>query len=204
MSYRTRFQKRRIQKNEDTDEEDKEIAENINVLENKIYFYTDINTESVLSLRTELEKLISKHLIFSIKNDCDPIPIKLYINSLGGEVTNALIIVDLIKSSKVPIHTIIEGEAASAATLISVVGHKRFITKNSHMLIHQIRGGVWGKMTEFEDEMMNMKMFSKKLKKIYRENTCLSKEDLNKILKKEIEWDSKTCLEYGLVDTILG
>ena len=72
------------------------------------------------------------------------------------------------------------------------------------MLIHQIRGGVWGKMTEFEDEMMNMKMFSKKLKKIYGENTSLSKEDLNKILKKEIEWDSKTCLEYGLVDTILG
>ena len=59
------------------------------VLENKIYFYTDINTESILSLRTELEKLICNHLIFSIKNDCDPIPIKLFINSLGGEVTNA-------------------------------------------------------------------------------------------------------------------
>ena len=203
MSYRTRYQKKKFLKNEESDDES-EIAENIIVSDNKIYFYTDINTESVLSLRIELDKLICSHLIFSIKNDCSPIPIKLYINSLGGEVTNALIIVDLIKTSKVPIHTIIEGEAASAATLISVVGHKRFITKNSHMLIHQIRGGVWGKMTEFEDEMSNMKMFSKKLKKIYRENTNLSKEELNRILKKEIEWDSNTCLEYGLVDEILS
>ena len=203
MNYNTRYQKRKTLKEEETEEEN-DTAENIVVSENKIYFYTYIHTQSILSLRTELDKLIRKHLVFSINNDCDPIPIKLYINSLGGEVTNAFIIVDLIKTSKVPIHTIIEGEAASAATLISVVGHKRFITQNSHMLIHQIRGGVWGKMTEFEDEMSNMKMFSKKLKKIYRENTNLSKEELNRILKKEIEWDSKTCLKYGLVDEILS
>ena len=50
-------------------------------------------------------------------------------------------------------YMIIEGEAASAATIISVVADRRVITKNSHMLIHQMSTGFWGKYNEFLDEM---------------------------------------------------
>ena len=188
---------------EESEDEEETSSEEIIVIDNKIYFYTDITGATILKLRTELQKMITNHQIFSIKNDCDPLPIKLYINSCGGEVSSALIIVDLILKSKVPIYTIIEGEAASAATLISVVGHKRYITEHSHMLIHQIRGGIWGKMNEFEDEMKNMKMYSEKLIKIYKKYSNLTEEKLTKILKKEREWNSKKCKKYGLVDEII-
>jgi ATP-dependent Clp protease, protease subunit len=188
---------------EESEDEEDSSSEEIIVMDNKIYFYTDITGATILKLRTELQKMINSHEIFAIKNDCNPLPIKLYINSCGGEVSSALIIVDLILKSKVPIYTIIEGEAASAATLISVVGHKRYITEHSHMLIHQIRGGIWGKMTEFEDEMKNMKMYSEKLIKIYKKYTNLTEEKLTKILKKEREWSSKKCKKYGLVDEII-
>ena len=102
-----------------------------------------------------------------------------------------------------PIYTIIEGEAASAATLISVVGHKRFINSNAHMLIHQITSGFWGKMMEIEDEFKNLNLYMSKLKSIYENHTNLSEKKLNRILKKDIVWDSDTCLKYGLVDEIL-
>lgn len=185
-----------------TEEEDEEENEII-VLNNEIFFYSYIEKSIILKLRTELTKLINKHRIYSITNNVECTPIRLYINSEGGELSSALSIVDLIERSDVPIHTIIEGEAASAATLISVVGHKRFITKNSHMLIHQVRGGMWGKMQEFEEEIQNMKMYSDKLIQIYKKTTHLSEEKLTKILKKDILWDSKKCLKYGLVDAII-
>jgi ATP-dependent Clp endopeptidase proteolytic subunit ClpP len=186
-----------------TTEEEEEEENEIIVINNEIFFYSYIEKTIILKLRTELTKLINKHRIYSIMNNVECTPIRLYINSEGGELSSALSIVDLIERSEVPIHTIIEGEAASAATLISVVGHKRFITKNSHMLIHQVRGGMWGKMQEFEEEILNMKMYSDKLIQIYKKTTHLSEEKLTKILKKDILWDSKKCLKYGLVDAII-
>ena len=189
-----------------TNEEDDAIEEedtDLKIINNEIYFYGGINKESSLRLRTELRKMELKHTVFSINNSCEAIPIKLFINSEGGEVACALSIVDFIKRSEVPIYTIIEGETASAATLISVVGHKRYMTSNAHVLIHQIRGGIWGKMQEFEEEMKNMKTYSSKLIKIYKDHSNLEEKKLDKILKKDIVWNSAKCLKYGIIDEII-
>ena len=184
-------------------EEEVEIDTEITVINNEIFFYCYIDKTTILKLRAEISKLSNKNQLIAITNDIPIPPIKLYINSEGGELASALSIVDFIIRSKVPIHTIIEGEAASAATLISVVGHKRYITKNSHMLIHQVRGGIWGKMAEFEEEILNMKMYSDKLISIYKKYTNIEESNLKRILKKDILWDSKKCLKYGLVDEIM-
>ena len=202
MNIITRSKKNKYLKN--TDEGDEELEDTyIHVENNNIYFYSEIHSESILKLRIEMKKLIDKYLIFSVIHDCDPLPVKLHLNSIGGEVKDAMIIVDLILTSKVPIYTIIEGEAASAATLISVVGHKRYIHKNANMLIHQITSGFWGKMMEIEDEMKNLNLYMNKLKEIYRDNTKIAEKRLEKMLKKDILWSSSTCLKYGLVDEII-
>ena len=71
------------------------------------------------------------------------------------------------------------------------------------MLIHQIRGGIWGKMNEFEDEYKNMKKYTKLLKKLYKKFTKLNDEKLSSMLKKDILWGSSTCLKWGLIDEII-
>jgi ATP-dependent protease ClpP protease subunit len=129
--------------------------------------------------------------------------IKLHITSYGGSVIAALSAIDCIQESKVPIHTIIDGYAASAATLISVHGVKRFIKKNASMLIHQLRSGVWGKMSEIEDDYLNLKKTDELIKKIYLDKTKLKKKDINNILKHDLDWNASECLENGLVDEIL-
>lgn len=192
-------------KNEEAEIEDEEADDElIECINNNIYFYNEITTYSCFKLRIILKKLIDKQLIYSIQNSCDIIPINLHINSQGGDITAALCIVDTIINSKVPINTIIEGEAASAATIISVVGHKRFINPNAHMLIHQIRAGFWGKIDECKDEMKNIKKYSKIIKKIYKEYTTLSDDKIDNFLKKDIYWGSRLCLKYGLVDEIMS
>lgn len=85
-------------------------------------------------------------------NKPEPKPQKIYINSIGGEIFAAIPLIDAIKNCTIPVHTYIEGIAASAASLIYMAGHKRFITKNSFMLIHELRTGVQGKYSEIMDE----------------------------------------------------
>ena len=48
-----------------------------------------------------------------------------------------LISMIIIKRSPIPIYTYVEGVVASAATIISIAGKKRFMTPNSMLMIHQ-------------------------------------------------------------------
>lgn len=68
-------------------------------------------------------------------------PIKLYINSGGGELESALAIIDdfsLVESKGKEIWTIAIGQASSSAALILAYGSKRFATPNSVMMLHPI------------------------------------------------------------------
>ena len=142
-------------------------------------------------------------LILSITYDIPPPSIIIRINSEGGDVYAALAIIDTIKNCKVPVHTIIEGCSASAATMISTVATKRSIMENAHMLIHQMSSGFWGKYAEFEDEMQNQNRFMTTIKNIYRENTNLKGRTLDNCPSKDIWWPAETCLKNGLVDEII-
>ena len=119
---------------------------------NHIFFYADVKVGSVARLNRFLFEINKENqqafsLPFKSKFNKDPEypPIYLHIKSDGGCVESALSSIDLILTSNCPVHTIIEGYAASAATMISIVGKKRFIHKNAHMLIHQMSAGFWGK-----------------------------------------------------------
>ena len=114
----------------------------------------------------------------------------------------ALSTIDTIKNLKIPVVSIIEGGAASAATMISVVCAHRVIYKNSYMLIHQLSSGCWGKMNQLEDEMENLKKLMSRIKLIYKEHTKIEDDDLDSILKHDLWWDSKKCKNTGLVDEI--
>ena len=38
---------------------------------------------------------------------------------------------------------------------------------------------------------------------VYEQHTKIPKKELNKVLKHDLWWDAKKCLEYGLVDEII-
>lgn len=167
---------------------------------NHIYFYDDVTTETCLELnRTiiELAKELQRH---SLEYDTKPAKIYLHINSDGGELLACFSTVDYIMNCPIPVVSIIEGSAASAATLISCVCHERYMTPSSYMLIHQLRGGYWGKYDEMEEDFENSKKFMEKIYEIYEKHTKLGRKELKKLLRKDEWWDYATCLKYGLVD----
>jgi ATP-dependent protease ClpP protease subunit len=110
---------------------------------------------------------------------------------------------DTILRSKVPIHTYVDGFAASAATFLSVVGNKRYMSRNSYMLIHQLSTNFWGKYSEFEDEKQNLDLMMETIKRVYKEYTKVPEDTLDEILKHDLMWDAETCKSLGLIDEII-
>ncbi len=170
---------------------------------NRIYFYSGVTRPKILKLNKYLFNLNINMLSKTGPLEYEPPPIKLHINSYGGSVFAGLAALDYIKNSKIPVHTIIDGCAASAATMMSCVGAHRQMNRNACMLVHQLSGAMWGKFQEMEDDFENSKMLMKKIKSIYEQHTKIPKREMDKILKHDLWWEAEKCLQYGLVDEIV-
>ena len=176
----------------------------ISVHENKIYYYSGVNRDSVSELNKKIGELESKSLTLTHNLDLKQPPnLKIFINSGGGSVVSGISSMDTILRTKVPVHTYVDGFAASAATFLSVVGEKRFMSRNSYMLIHQLSSQLWGKYSEIEDEKKNLDLMMETIKNVYREYTRVPMDKIDEILKHDLLWDAKQCLEYGLIDEII-
>lgn len=181
------------------------IPGSIKSLDNSIHFYTDINSSSCAELNRILRELDVRmqHAKISFNDpDFDP-TIHLRINSYGGEIFAGLATVDVIRSLRTKVYTYVEGAAASAATLISIAGKKRFIGKNGFMLIHQLSSFCVGTFERLEDEQANNRRIMGLIKSLYKEYTKIPMKELDLILKHDLWLDSQSCLKHGLVDVII-
>ena len=174
-----------------------------------IYFYADVTPESALILNQKLHQASMQNLsgVFNSMYEANvPPPIWLHINSYGGEVFSAFAIADTIERIKtvVPVVTIIEGCAASAATIISTAGTRRLMRKSSYMLIHELNDHAWGRHSHMEDHVNSNKDIMKTMSEWYSERTKIKPAELQEILKHDRWWNAKTCkTKYGLVDDII-
>ena len=172
--------------------------------DNIIYFYASVDQKENFKLNKEISSIGRQMEMVAVKLGMDiPPPIHLHINSYGGSVFAAFGSIDYIMRSKTPIYTYVDGCAASAGTIMSVCGSKRFIGENAYMLVHQLSSGLWGKYQELQDDMKNSDNLMKRIKEIYEAKTKIPKAKMDDLLKHDLWWDAKTCLRYGLVDEIL-
>ena len=175
----------------------------ISVQDNKIYFYSGVNRNSCVELNKKFGEMESKSLTLSKTLGILPPPIKLFINSGGGSIVTGIASMDTIIRTEVPVHTYVDGFSASSATFLTVVGDKRFMSRNSYMLIHQLSSNFWGTYSNFEDEKKNLDLMMKTIKDVYKQYTKLPMKKLDEILKRDLLWDAQTCLDYGMIDEIV-
>lgn len=189
-----------VQMNEDKGNEEIGILQETY---NELYFYGPVNQRSCFELKRQMNDMNTKLKSLAIQYRIEPPPIHLHIQSQGGSLYHTLYIIDLIRNIDIDVYTYIDGFAASAATLMSVVGKKRYMTKHSLMLIHQLSGTDSGKFNELQDQMSNMSILMNMITNIYLEETKINKTTLAELLKKDLWLDADTCLNYGLVDEII-
>ena len=185
---------------EEDDEED--VKTDIYRENNHIYFYSEIDRNSISKLTVLIREAEEYSIITSLKLRIDDVPIYLHIYSNGGYIYSAFAAIDVINSCRVPVYSIIEGATASAGTLISVVCKKRFIRPTAYMLIHQLSSTCWGKMSEITDEFKNLTEMSNKITSIYSEYSNMTPKKLKQLLDHDLWLDSSQAISLGLVDEL--
>lgn len=187
---------------DDDDDDEAPSTKTIKRSNNHIYFYSEVTRETIFELLMHIKDAEEENIITAIKLRIENIPIWLHINSGGGSIFEAFNAMDAIRACRVPVYTVIEGATASAGTLISVVGQKRYINPSSYMLIHQLSSACWGKMSEIEDEFENLQELTEKIKEIYTKYTKIPKKELTRLLGHDLWLNAEKSLSYGLVDEV--
>lgn len=167
----------------------------IHTEDNNLYFQGEITPESCFYLQQNLIKLQKVN-----ENKF----INFYIQSVGGSLLPTFGVVDTMKLSRIPINTFVNGYVASAGSLLSVSGHKRFITKNSMMLVHSLRTSI-GEVNfqQLEDHYYNSASMMNIVKNIYKEKSNIDDQHLNFLLSHDYWLNSTECLKYQFVDYIV-
>jgi ATP-dependent Clp endopeptidase proteolytic subunit ClpP len=177
----------------------------VSVRNNRIYFYAEVNRDNILALNqalVDLDNTIrSQNIEWSVPNQC--VKIYLHINSEGGSLFDSFSTIDYIRRMKTKVVSVIDGCAASAATLISVSCHERQMNQHSLMLIHQLSSFLHGTYENIKDEANNCDMFMEMIRKVYKEHARIPDKKLNQILKRDLWLSSSQCLKYGLIDEII-
>lgn len=171
-------------------------------INNRVYFYSNVMDSTILKFQEALDAAVSRSIGYANLNSIAPVPIYIHINSSGGSLFSGFAAMDIIERCPIPTISIVEGRAASAATLMSLAAKKRLITPHSYMLIHQLSSAMWGNYENFKDHTQNIDTQMGMIRKIYLEKTNINKKILNELLKHDLYFEATQCIKFGLVDDI--
>ena len=140
-------------------------------------------------------------------------PIKMYINSPGGNCIDGLGLIDTIYSCKPRFEPTIMGMGASMGSVLSTIKKlhpddpedikSRRMLKHSRLMIHDIRGGTSG---TYKDQVISLEL-SKELRDelftILSNNSKFNKNEIEEMCNRDMWIKSDKALEYGFTDEII-
>lgn len=132
----------------------------------------------------------------------------LYVNSQGGDLYQALGLIDMMRNSRIPVRTIGYGSVMSAAFLILASGSpgERYITKNCGIMCHQMSIlEEAGKYHDIKATRKETDRLSKAMYDILKEATGLDGRIIKtKLLPAhDVYMTAEEMIEFGAADQIL-
>lgn len=161
----------------------------------------EVNMDSALSVCYTIERYNAED---KGKDPSERTPIKLFINTEGGDVQAALAMTDTITHSKTPVYTIVRAEAMSAGAHILAAGHKRFAYPGAVILVHSGSVFMGGDVEKAESMRKYYKKMSDRFNKEFLDRTKVSATSMKK--KGAVDWylDAEEALAEGIIDTIVA
>ena len=151
-----------------------------------------------------LERMI---LAFNMEDKDKPVeerkPIKLFLQNDGGLLQMAYSLIDIIQASKTPVYTYDLGVCSSAAALIFLSAPRRFMFRNSTVLIHQGSAEFTGDAGKILDATQSYKEMLKKMNNYILQRTNIPKAMLTK--KRNDDWtlSAEECIKYQVATDIV-
>jgi ATP-dependent Clp protease protease subunit len=173
----------------------------------------DVLAERLLETRTILlsgqvnkelaERVVRQLLLLEAKNSD---PIKIMIDSPGGDVDAGYAIFDMARFVKPEVWMVGMGLVASAGALILLAAPKerRVAFPNSHYLIHQPLSGLRGVATDIEIHARELEKTRDKLNKLIATETGQPLERVVKDTDRDYWMSAEDAIAYGLVSRIVA
>ena len=162
----------------------------------KIFISGEINQETA----TEFLKCM-----FELKKISAAEPVKIFINSPGGDVKAGLMIYDVIRGAGLPVETYCTGMAYSIAAVIFMAGTKwRGILENSSVMIHSplVNGIRDGSTESIESLGRTLRETKDQLDGIISACTGKSREEVSEATSYDHYFTAAGAVEYGIADGI--
>lgn len=166
-----------------------------------IYIYSDIDNcwwdESAMSAN-KFRKELEKHK--------DAKQINLYINSMGGSVSEGVTIYNQIRRHSAKVTAYIDGFACSIASVIPMAADEVVMGENTMLMIHNPWTITWGNAKDLRKTAEDLdKVRDGCIIPAYKARCGdkLSDEKLIELLDNETFLTAAECLEYGLCDRVL-
>ena len=131
-------------------------------------------------------------------------PITILIHSCGGDLFSTLFLIDIIKQSKTPIHTVGMGLVASAAYYIYINGHDRLAFENTVFLQHDGTISIADSNSKVKDFMAFNDLMEDRIKESILTQTKIDSDFYDKTFDKEYYFFADKGKELGVVDKIIG
>jgi ATP-dependent Clp protease, protease subunit len=156
-------------------------------------------------INDQVANLIVAQLLYLQHTDPER-QINMYINSPGGVVYAGLAIYDAMQQISAPVSTVALGLTASFGTVLLTAGEKglRHSLPNATVHMHQPLGGAQGQASDIviaANEIMRLK---ERLNDIFVKHTGQEREVLERDTDRDIYFNAKQAVEYGLIDSVLG
>ena len=149
------------------------------------------------------EKTIRQLLLLEDRGDD---PIRIFIDSPGGDADAGYAVFDMIRFVKPPVWTIGMGLVASAAAIIQLASprERRVGLPNSHYLIHQPLSGIRGVATDIEIHARELDKLRAKINRLIAEETGVPVDRVEKDTDRDYWMDAGEALNYGLISKVIN
>lgn len=130
----------------------------------------------------------------------------LMICSNGGSIEDAFALIDVMRSSTIPIKTVGLGSIASCGLMIFLAGSKgrKVLTPNTSILSHQFSWGSAGKAHELFATVKEFELMQDRMINHYRVSTGLDDDTIKKVLlpPQDVYLSADEALEYNICDHV--
>jgi ATP-dependent Clp protease protease subunit len=133
-------------------------------------------------------------------------PIKLIINSLGGNILDGFALIGVIENSFVPVYTYGYGSIMSMALPILVAGDKRFGHPLATFMYHECLDSVpYDKMSIIKENIEETDRLMDMYDEYLISRTTLTQKQLNKVKNKKTDWyfGSDEALSYNIINEVI-
>jgi ATP-dependent Clp protease protease subunit len=184
---------------EDQGEESKEAP--VDLLAGKM-----LKTRTILisgEIRKEMAEKTIRQLL--LMEDMGSDPIRIFIDSPGGDADAGYAIFDMIRFVKPYVWTIGMGLVASAAAIIQLAAPKerRVGLPNSHYLIHQPLSGIRGVATDIEIHAKELEKLREKINRLISYETGVPFEQVEKDTDRDYWMNASEAVNYGLISKVI-